>query len=73
MAELASSMTAVADTDTLCVGLSPSMAMGFCYVAMADSMAHAMANAVDYQQRGQTTAGAALVQVLRLIIAAGSK
>jgi hypothetical protein len=46
--------------------------MGMTYVAMADSLGLEMANAVANQQRGQVLAGAALAQVLTLIIAAGA-
>jgi len=64
--------SAVADVNALDVGLAPSMAMGMCYVSMADSIGIAMSNAVSRQQRDQVVADAALVLVLKLIIAAGS-
>ncbi len=61
-----------ADSDALDVGLAPSMAMGMTYVAMADSIGLAMANAVTNQQRGQVLATASVTQVLALIISKGS-
>ncbi|MEK8030585.1 RebB family R body protein [Ideonella sp. DXS29W] len=56
----------------LAIGLAPSFAMGMTYVAMADSLGLAMENAVANQQRGQVLAGAALAQVLALIITKGA-
>jgi hypothetical protein len=53
------------------VGLAPSVAMAMTYVAMANSMALAMGNAVAAQQRGQVLAAASLAKVLELIIAKG--
>lgn len=61
-----------ADSTALEVGTAPSVAMAMTYMAMADSMGLAMANAVAAQQRGQTLGTAALAQVLALIIAAGA-
>jgi hypothetical protein len=72
MAASAGPLMAVANANALDVGLAPSVAMGMTYVSMADSMGLAMANAVANQQRGQVVADAATVQVLALIIAAGS-
>ena len=72
MAASSRSVTAVVSANALNVGLAPSIAMGMCYVAMADSLGLAMGNAVANQQRDQVLAGAALAQVLSLIIAAGA-
>jgi Killing trait len=46
------------------LGQAPAFAMDMTYVAMADSIGMAMANAVANQQRAQTIGGAALAQVL---------
>ena len=69
---MAGSPSGVSSVTALNVGLAPSVAMGMTYVAMADSMGIAMANAVSNQQRCQVVAGAVLTQVLTLIIVAGS-
>lgn len=57
---------------TLAIGEAPAAAMAMTYVAMADSIALAMQNAVSAQQRGQLIAGAATTQVVAMIIAAGA-
>jgi hypothetical protein len=72
MAASSGPLAALGSADALSIGLAPSVAMGMTYVSMADSIGLEMANAVANQQRGQVVAGAALVQVLTLIIAAGS-
>jgi hypothetical protein len=72
MAASAGPLTAVTNANALDAGLAPSIAMGMTYVSMADSLGLAMANAVANQQRGQVVAGAALAQVLALMIAVGS-
>lgn len=72
MAASSRALTTVVNTNALDVGLAPSIAMGMCYVAMADSLGLAMGNAVANQQRNQVLAGAAVAQVLSLIIAAGA-
>jgi hypothetical protein len=72
MAASSGPVAAASNSDALNVALAPSVAMGMTYVAMADSIGLEMANAVASQQRGQVVAGAALVQVLTLIIAAGT-
>jgi hypothetical protein len=56
----------------LAIGQAPAFAMGMTYLAMADSLGLAMENAVASQQRGQVLAGAALAQVLALIITKGA-
>ncbi|HEL2977223.1 TPA: RebB family R body protein [Stenotrophomonas maltophilia] len=56
----------------LAIALAPSFAMSATYLAMADSLALAMQNAVANQQRGQVTAGASLAQALALIIQKGA-
>jgi hypothetical protein len=61
-----------ASADVLDVGQAPAVAMAMTYVAMADSIALAMGNAVANQQRGQVIANAALVQVLTLILIKGA-
>jgi len=55
----------------LSIGLAPSYAMASSYLAMADSIALAMANAVANQQRAQVITDVALTQVLAMIIAKG--
>ena len=67
------SLTPVERTTAVNVGVGPSLAMALTYVAMADSLGLAMANAVSNQQRGQVLADAALAQVLAMILKAGSK
>ena len=62
----------VTSTDVLDVGQAPSVALAMTFVAMADSIALAMGNAVANQQRGQVIANAALVQVLTLILIKGA-
>ncbi|AJK50280.1 RebB family R body protein [Burkholderia plantarii] len=62
----------IAEPDGLPVALAPSAAMGMTYLAMADSIALAMANAVASQQRGQVLGEAALAQVLAKILASAS-
>lgn len=62
----------VASGSALVLGQAPAIAMGMTYVAMADSLGLAMENAVASQQRGQVLAGAALAQVLALIITKGA-
>ncbi|WP_242095865.1 MULTISPECIES: RebB family R body protein [unclassified Sphingomonas] len=57
--------------DFLSVADAPAIAMGMVYVAGADSIGLAMANAVAAQQRGQVLGGAALAQILVLIVAKG--
>lgn len=54
------------------IGQVPALAMAMTYLVMADSIGLAMANAVANQQRGQVLAGAALSQVLALIILKGA-
>lgn len=61
-----------ASGSALVLGQAPALAMGMTYVAMADSLGLAMENAVASQQRGQVLAGAALAQVLALIITKGA-
>jgi hypothetical protein len=63
---------ALGSGSALVVGQAPALAMGLTYVAMADSIALVMSNAAAAQQRGQVLGGAALAQVLVLIIAKGS-
>ncbi|MFY0446547.1 RebB family R body protein [Xanthomonas codiaei] len=46
--------------------------MGATYLALSDSIALAMENAVASQQRGQVLADAALTQILALIIQKGA-
>lgn len=55
------------------LGQGPAFAMDMTYVAMADSIGMAMANAVASQQRAQTLGSAALAQVLTLILTKGAK
>ncbi len=55
------------------LGQGPAFAMDMTYVAMADSIGMAMANAVASQQRAQTLGSAALAQVLTLILTQGAK
>lgn len=67
------SFAASASTDSaLALGQAPAFAMGMTYLAMADSIGLAMENAVANQQRGQVIAGAAVNQVLALIIIKGA-
>ena len=54
------------------LGQAPAFAMAMTYVAMADSLGLAMENAVANQQRGQVLAGAAVAQVLALILTKGA-
>jgi hypothetical protein len=61
-----------ASVDVLDVGQAPAVAMAMTYVAMADSIALHMGNAVANQQRGQVISNAALVQVLSLILTKGA-
>ncbi len=63
---------ALGSGSALVVGQAPPLAMGFTYVAMADSVAKVMGNAAAAQQRGQVLAEAALAQVLILIVAKGA-
>lgn len=69
-------ITALADEaasgSALVLAQAPALAMGMTYVAVADSLGLAMENAVASQQRGQVLAGAALAQVLALIITKGA-
>jgi hypothetical protein len=55
------------------VAMSPPLAMGMTYVAMAGSISLAMENAVAAEQRGQVIGGAATAQVLTVILAVGLK
>ena len=55
------------------VGLAPALAMDVAYLGMAGSVGRAMENAVACQQRSQVLAGAAVAQVLALILAQGGK
>jgi hypothetical protein len=55
------------------LGQGPAFAMDMTYLAMADSIGMAMANAVASQQRAQTLGSAALAQVLTLILTQGAK
>ena len=52
--------------------MASAFAMGATCTAMADSLALAMANAVAHQQNAQAIGGAALAQVLALILMKGS-
>ncbi|WP_184621054.1 RebB family R body protein [Xanthomonas sp. 3058] len=54
------------------LGQAPAFAMGATYLALSDSIALAMGNAVASQQRGQVLADAALTQILALIIQKGA-
>lgn len=60
------------DSVALNVALSPAVAMGMTYMAMADSIALVMGNAAANQQRGQLIAQAAVTQALALILAKGA-
>jgi hypothetical protein len=60
------------DSVALNVALSPSVAMGMTYMAMADSLALVMSNAAANQQRGQLITQAAVTQALALILAKGA-
>jgi hypothetical protein len=55
----------------LTIGAAPSAAMAMTYVAMADSIGLAMANAAAAQQRGQIIGLTATTEVVAIIIAAG--
>jgi hypothetical protein len=55
----------------LTIGAAPSAAMAMTYVAMADSIGLAMANAAAAQQRGQIIGMTATTEVVAIIIAAG--
>ncbi len=59
-------------SSSLAIGEAPAAAMAMTYLAMGDSIALAMQNAVSAQQRGQLIAGAATTQVVAMIIAAGA-
>ena len=72
MAASDGALAMLASGNAIDIGLAPSVAMGMTYVAMADSIGLAMANAVANQQRGQVVAGAAVTQVVALIIAVGA-
>lgn len=65
-------IASVAASSALALGQAPASAMGLCYQAMAHSIGLAMENAVAQQQRGQVIAGAAVTQVLALIITKGT-
>lgn len=62
-----------AATVLLPVAMSPALAMGMTYVAMAGSISLAMENAVAAEQRGQVIGEAATARVLGMILAAGAK
>ena len=55
------------------VAMSPPLAMGMTYVAMAGSISLAMENAAAAEQRGQVIGEAATAQVLAMILAVGVK
>jgi hypothetical protein len=55
------------------VGLAPALAMDMAYLGLAGSIGLAMQNAVACQQRSQALTGAAIAQVLALILAQGGK
>lgn len=63
-------MPAPADR-AIAICLAPSAAMGMTYIAGAQSIGLAMANAVAAQQRGQLTAGTATATVVAMIVAKG--
>ena len=69
---MASVVDAVVSAQALTIGPAPAVAMGMTYVAMANSLSIAMANAVAAQQSGQITGNAVLVQVLALIVTKGA-
>ncbi|PPU77004.1 MULTISPECIES: RebB family R body protein [Xanthomonas] len=67
------SLIGTAATGTaMAIGHAPAFAMGATYLALADSIALAMENAVASQQRGQVLAEAALTQILASIIQKGA-
>ncbi|MFC0152781.1 RebB family R body protein [Xanthomonas dyei] len=71
-ASVASLVGTAATGAALTIGQAPAFAMGATYLALADSIALAMENAVANQQRGQVLADAALTQILALIIQKGA-
>ncbi|WP_144633815.1 RebB family R body protein [Bordetella genomosp. 13] len=62
-----------AEVDGLQIALAPSAAMAMCDLAMANSLALAMANAVASQQRGQVVCETAVSIVLAKILTAAAK
>lgn len=70
---IASLAGSAAGGSAMALGQGPAFAMDMTYVAMADSIGMAMANAVASQQRAQTLGSAALAQVLTLILTQGAK
>ncbi|MCC4586616.1 RebB family R body protein [Xanthomonas melonis] len=71
-ASIASLVGPAATGAAMAIGQAPAFAMGATYLALADSIALAMENAVANQQRGQVLADAALTQILALIIQKGA-
>tara|TARA_R110002072_G_scaffold22383_17_gene78181 strand:+ start:2543 stop:2749 length:207 start_codon:yes stop_codon:yes gene_type:complete len=62
----------LAPVTALTIGEAPSAAMAMTYLAMANSIGHAMDNAVAAQQRGQLMAEAATFQVLAMVLKSGA-
>ena len=63
---------AAAAGHVIVVATAPSVAMGMTYVAMADSIGLAMANATANQQYMQAITNAAVVQIVAMIIKKGA-
>jgi len=54
------------------IGAAPSLAMGMTYIAMADSVAHLMSNAVSAEKFSQVIQNANVTQCCALILPVGA-
>ncbi|MBU1253824.1 RebB family R body protein [Qipengyuania sp. DY56-A-20] len=65
-------LSGIAPVAALTIGEAPSAAMAMTYLAMTNSIGHAMENAVAAQHRGQLMAEAATFKVLAMVLKNGA-